>query len=219
MNNRAVLEINNLSKTFMDAGKPISVWNGLSLRVMPQEQVAIVGRSGCGKSTLLQCMGLLEQPSSGDIFFEGKRVNKLPEHQREKIRNESIGFVFQHHHLLNDFSALENVMMPLWIQGGLDQSTAFAKSLLIEMGLGGRLEHRPGQLSGGERQRVAIARALVNRPKIILADEPTGNLDANSAELVWMQLQTAVKNQGAALILVTHDKGLADRLDRREVMS
>lgn len=214
MNKAPLLEVKALSKTFKEAGRSLHIWENISFVLQEQEKLAIMGRSGCGKSTLLQCIGLLEEATKGDIYLSGKRVNTLTDTQKCQLRNQMIGFIFQHHHLLNDFSAIENVMMPIWITQGTQASKAFAKSLLIELGLGDRLEHRPAQLSGGERQRVAIARALVQRPKLILADEPTGNLDAKNAISVWHAFESVIKSHGTALIMVTHDRELANRLDR-----
>ncbi len=189
------------------------LWNHLSFTIALGEKIAIVGRSGSGKSTLLHCLGLLEQPDKGDIILDNHPVRFLTEAKRCALRNACIGFVFQHHHLLMDFTALENVMMPLWIRDGYHSDFKEATSLLNRLGLGKRLHHRPAELSGGERQRVAIARAIISHPKLILADEPTGNLDAESESWVMEAFQSCVDKK-SALILVTHDKALASQMQR-----
>ncbi|NVK26127.1 MAG: ABC transporter ATP-binding protein [Gammaproteobacteria bacterium] len=191
------------------------VLKGLDLTITKGEQLAILGQSGSGKSTLLHILGMLDVPSSGSITIEGKDVTSLSEQQKATYRNHNMGFIYQFHHLLMEFSALENVAMPLFIQGS-DRAQALdkAKGLLDLVGLSHRLNHAPSQLSGGERQRVAIARALVNDPKLVLADEPTGNLDKANAEHVFELFMKLNKELGTTLVVVTHDLQLAKRFNR-----
>ena len=210
-----VLVVKNIRKSFEDAQKNITIWKDLSFSVPQGAQIAIVGRSGSGKTTLLNCLGLLENPDQGDIILQGQATRHLSESAKTQLRNTFIGFVFQHHHLLSEFTALENVMMPLWIQSGQKTASDPAKQLLERLGLGNRLHHIPAKLSGGERQRVAIARALIMKPKLLLADEPTGNLDFETAESVMQQLREVVRAEQAAFLLVTHDKTLAESMDAK----
>ena len=204
-----------LSKIYQEGANRISVLQGVNLSVAPAEQIAIMGRSGSGKTTLLQLLGGLDQPSAGSVFLKGQDLSTLTEAQIETLSNQSLGFVYQSHHLLAEFSAIENVAMPLLIA---KEPIAIAKARAIEclvaVGLQDRLKHRPAQLSGGERQRVAIARALVNRPDCILADEPTGNLDDESAMQVFEILQSLNRLHQTSLIIVTHDPALAAKMDR-----
>ncbi len=183
---------------------------------MPGEIVALVGPSGSGKSTLLQIAGLLERPDAGSIAICGRECGVLSDRERTRLRRDALGFVYQHHHLLPEFSAIENVIVPQMIA---DTARGAAKTrateLLDRMGLGARLDHRPGQLSGGEQQRVAICRALANRPKLLLADEPTGNLDPSTADGVFAELLNLVRDQGLAALIATHNPELAGRMDRR----
>jgi len=205
-----------LCKVYGD-GHRVVVLDGLDLTVAPGEVVAIIGQSGVGKSTLLHILGTLDRPTGGRVFFEGQDVFALDEKQQAAFRNRSIGFVFQFHHLLPDFDAVENVMMPALIQGvRRSEAYARARALLERVGLGDRLDHRPGQLSGGELQRVAIARALVQSPKALLADEPTGNLDPATAAEVHQLLLELNRERGTTLVLVTHNEELA-RLAHRSL--
>ncbi|NVJ99279.1 MAG: ABC transporter ATP-binding protein [Alphaproteobacteria bacterium] len=210
------LELNGVSRKFVQGHKELHVLKGIDLQVKPGELVALVGASGSGKSTLLQLAGLLDKPSDGTIALSGEPVSGLKDDARSQIRRSTLGFVYQFHHLLPDFTALENVQMALSI-GNVEKSEATqrARDILIEMGLGERLEHNPAELSGGEQQRVAIARAIVTNPKLLLADEPTGNLDEETAERVFDLLVSMVRSRGLAAVIATHDQSLADRMDRK----
>jgi len=213
MNN--ILSLSNISKSFRQGESELAVLKNVSLEIHKAESVALVGPSGCGKSTLLQIAGLLEKPSSGEIIISGQNTGSLSDYQKTMMRREKIGFVYQFHHLLPEFSALENVALPQMI-AGVKKKTAREKAahLLGKLGLGKRLEHRPAELSGGEQQRVAIARSLANDPLLLLADEPTGNLDPHSAENVFSIFVEAVKEMGLATLLVTHNAELARKMDR-----
>jgi lipoprotein-releasing system ATP-binding protein len=209
------LRLENIARTYKEAGGTLEVFRGLTAELRMGEIVALVGPSGAGKSSLLHIAGLLEAPSEGEITIEGVAVSGLSDEMRTRIRRRTIGFVYQAHHLLPEFSALENVMMPALIAGRKRaEAKAMATRLLATMGLSERLSHRPSQLSGGEQQRVAIVRALVNSPRILLADEPTGNLDPKTAEGVFAALKTAVRKEGAAALIATHNPMLAARMDR-----
>lgn len=210
-----VLECKDVHKEYVDADKRLKVLTGVELSVVRGEQIAIMGRSGSGKTTLLQVMGSLDTPTQGDVFINGHNLRNFSESERSRVRNQSLGFIYQFHHLLPEFSALENVAMPLLI-GNIEPKEAAkrATELLDMVGLKERLQHRPSELSGGERQRVAIARALVNHPDCILADEPTGNLDDETAEQVFEVMQSLNKTLKTSIILVTHDPNLASKLDR-----
>ncbi|MEE8267791.1 MAG: ABC transporter ATP-binding protein [Gemmatimonadales bacterium] len=215
-----VLEASGVTKVFRGGdGRPITVLAGVDMTVERGEFVAVVGESGAGKSTLLHILGALDRPTKGDVSLEGINYNTLPPAGLASVRNGKVGFVFQFHHLLREFSALENVMMPMLIRGDpRDQAQTAAAEILGRVGLADRLAHRPGQLSGGERQRVALARAVVNDPAVILADEPSGNLDHRNSALLHDLLHEIVREQQTSLIVVTHDRQLAGRADRIMVM-
>lgn len=211
-----ILEVKNVKKLYQTGiSNQLEVLKGISLSIGEGEVISIVGQSGAGKSTLVHILGLLDRPSSGEIIFDGKNVTNLSDEQISKIRNLNIGFVFQFHHLLPEFSALENVMMPALISGknGKDEF-AKAKSLLSEVGMSDRESHKPSQLSGGEQQRVAVARSLMNSPKIIFADEPSGNLDFENAEILHDLLFSLRLKYNQTFVIVTHNKDLAKRSDR-----
>jgi lipoprotein-releasing system ATP-binding protein len=210
-----VLRVTGLTRSFTQGGVTIDVLRGVDLSVGPGEIVALLGPSGSGKSTLLQAVGLLEGGFDGSILIGGEEAAKLDNDGRTRVRRDSLGFVYQFHHLLPDFNATENVMLPLMIR---DARTAEAKersvSLLTSLGLGHRLEHRPSQLSGGEQQRVAVARALANQPALVLADEPTGNLDERTADVVLAEFLRLVRGEGSAALVATHNERLAAKMDR-----
>lgn len=218
MNNgldQPVLACQQLGKQYSDVGEPLTILSDVTLQLNGGESLAIVGESGSGKSTLLHLLAGLEKPTHGEVFHGGTQLSQLSQAARSELRNKHLGFVYQFHHLLAEFSALENVAMPLLIRGeARAKALAGAAEVLSLVGLDKRLDHRPAQLSGGERQRAAIARALVTRPSAILADEPTGNLDAKTAETTWQVLETANRELGVALLIVTHARQLAERLDR-----
>jgi lipoprotein-releasing system ATP-binding protein len=210
-----ILDVRGLQRSFSQGGETIKVLRGVDLSIAPGEIVALLGPSGSGKSTLLQAVGLLEGGFDGSIRILGEEVAALDNEGRTRVRRDSLGFVYQFHHLLPDFSALENVMLPqLVINRSEDEARARAENLLSALGLEHRLTHRPSQLSGGEQQRVAVARALANRPKLVLADEPTGNLDEATADIVLTQFLDLVRGQGAAALVATHNERLAKRMDR-----
>ncbi|EFP96285.1 lipoprotein-releasing ABC transporter ATP-binding protein LolD [Vibrio caribbeanicus] len=211
-----ILQCHNLFKTYNDGAIDTQVLNGVSLSLTKGELVSIVGSSGSGKSTLLHILGALDTPSSGNISFLGEDLGALSMNRQAKLRNQHLGFVYQFHHLLADFSALENVAMPLLIGGEkLSQAKLLARKLLEKVGLGHRIEHRPAELSGGERQRVAIARALINRPALVLADEPTGNLDYSTALSIYDLMRELNQESETAFLVVTHDNDLADKMERK----
>ncbi|MCS6986535.1 MAG: ABC transporter ATP-binding protein [Sphingomonadaceae bacterium] len=210
-----VLEIRGLCRTFVQGGEAIEVLRGVDLDVRAGEIVGLVGPSGSGKSTLLQAAGLLEGGWTGRIAIAGRAVDRLDERARTALRRERLGFVYQFHHLLPDFTALENVMMPQLIAGRPTAAArARATELLVRLGLGPRLGHRPAQLSGGEQQRVAVARALANRPLLVLADEPTGNLDEATGRRMLAAFLDLVRSEGSAALVATHDPDLARATDR-----
>ncbi|MFT4975313.1 MAG: lipoprotein-releasing system ATP-binding protein [Myxococcota bacterium] len=210
------VQIQGLSKSFIKDRVQIDVLSDLDLEVRPGERVSIVGQSGSGKSTFLHVIGTLDRPTSGSVRFNGEDVFARSKRQIDRLRNEQIGFVFQFHHLLPDHDALRNVMMPAIIAGeDLSVARRRATSLLERVGMGARLSHRPGKLSGGEQQRVAIARALMRRPSLLLADEPTGNLDPRTSDAVLEQMLELNEEVGSTLVIVTHSHDLARRFDRR----
>lgn len=211
----AVLALNGIVRTFRQADNDLRVLRGASLDIATGEIVALVGPSGAGKSTLLHIAGLLERPDEGEVYVAGERCNGLSDDRRTGLRRTSIGFVYQFHHLLPEFSALENLVLPQMI-AGKSRSVAGneARRLLRQVGLSERAQHRPARLSGGEQQRIAIARALANEPKLLIADEPTGNLDRATAERVFAFLLELVRSTGTAALVATHNLDLADRMDR-----
>ncbi|MCC4586399.1 lipoprotein-releasing ABC transporter ATP-binding protein LolD [Xanthomonas melonis] len=210
-----VIRAEALGKTYAEGKMRTPVFDGLDLAVATGETVAIVGASGAGKSTLLHLLGGLDVPTSGEVYVAGERMSALSDGQRGKLRNQALGFVYQFHHLLPEFTALENVMMPVLLAGkDVAVARGQALQLLESVGLGHRIEHKPGELSGGERQRCAVARALVNRPGCVLGDEPTGNLDDKTAGTVFELMLELNRAQRTSLVLVTHDRSLARRLDR-----
>ena len=213
--NNYLLECQNINKFYQEGENQTQVLKGVSFAMKPQELVAIVGSSGSGKSTLLHTLGGLDQPSSGDVFIKGQSLQKASESELAKLRNQNLGFVYQFHHLMADFTALENVMMPMLIgRQNKTEAKDRAEKILSAVGLSHRITHRPSALSGGERQRVAIARALVNNPALVLADEPTGNLDHKTTESIFELIQTLNAEQNIAFLLVTHDMSLAQKLSR-----
>ncbi len=204
-----------LAMTYAEGKMRTPVFEGLQLSVQSGETVAILGASGAGKSTLLHLLGGLDTPTAGEVFVAGQQMSSLSDSARGALRNRALGFVYQFHHLLPEFTALENVMLPVLLSGAhVADATKSARALLESVGLGHRLEHKPGELSGGERQRAAVARALVNRPACVLGDEPTGNLDEKTAQTVFEIMLALNREQHTSLVLVTHDRRLARRLDR-----
>lgn len=214
-NVRPVVELRGLTRSFEQGGVRIDVLRGVNLEVMPGEIVALLGPSGSGKSTLLQAVGLLEGGFGGEILISGNSAEKSNANARTELRRDHLGFVYQFHHLLPDFDAKENVVLPQLVAGKpRDEADGRAEELLTALGLGHRLGHRPSQLSGGEQQRVAVARGLANRPDLVLADEPTGNLDEATSDRVLEQFLALVRGEGSAALVATHNERLAARMDR-----
>ncbi len=210
-----ILALRGVERVYKTEAGPLPVLRGVDIDVYPGEVVGLIGPSGSGKSSLLHSAGLLERPDGGLVALEGRDCSKLSERIRTRIRLGTVGFVYQFHHLLPEFSALENVAMPLTIAGkSRKEAEARAKALLESLGLGHRIEHQPAQMSGGEQQRVAIARALANRPKLLLADEPTGNLDPATSSAVFQALYQICREQGVAAVIATHNMELARYMDR-----
>ena len=214
-----LLQVSNVSKRYHEGSIDTQVLNGVNLSIYRGEQLAIVGSSGSGKSTLLHIMGTLDKPSSGQVLFDGEDLYQLTPSRQATIRNQELGFIYQFHHLLPEFTALENVAMPGLIQQRPRKEVEQqATELLTRVGLAHRLNHTPAEMSGGERQRTAIARALINSPKLVLADEPTGNLDAASGDIVYELIRELGSQLGTAFVVVTHDPKLAARMDRQLMM-
>ena len=217
--NTALLSCQNITKFYQEGTQQTKVLKQVSFSMQPSELVAIVGSSGSGKSTLLHTLGGLDQPSSGEVFIKGQSLQQMTPNALAKLRNQYLGFVYQFHHLMADFTALENVMMPMLIgQQNKTEAQDRADQILSAVGLQHRISHRPSALSGGERQRVAIARALVNNPALVLADEPTGNLDHKTTESIFELIQQLNQEKQIAFLLVTHDLNLAEKLNRRLIM-
>lgn len=214
---KEILKLENVEKKYSGGVEELHIINDLTFSVEEGEFISILGRSGSGKSTLLNIMGLLDKVDGGKIFIDGQEVDRLSEEERDRIKNQMIGFVFQFHYLLPEFTALENVMLPAILNNFSERAEVEkrAKELLDKVGLSARENHKPSQLSGGEKQRVAIARALINSPKILLADEPTGNLDEETSEMIFKILKDINKNEKQTIIVVTHSKDLAEISDKQ----
>ena len=214
------MSVRDIKRTFVEGGQPLHILKGGGFDLHRGEIIALVGQSGSGKSTLLQCVGLLDRPSGGSILINGVPVHKMDEDMRTQVRRKKIGFVYQRHNLLGDFTALENVMLPM-LANGMSEDVAMARAmkLLRAANVAHRVSHRPGEMSGGEQQRTAVARALANNPDILLADEPTGSLDPHNAESVFDLLMSLVRKNKMAMLFVTHDMNLAARADRTITIS
>ncbi|MDG1287601.1 MAG: ABC transporter ATP-binding protein [Rickettsiales bacterium] len=216
----SLFKLSNVNKSFSQGAEKLKVLRNINLEIGIGEAVALVGASGSGKTTLLQIAGLLSPADSGGVMLQGSEFANLSERDRTLVRSQALGFVYQFHHLLPEFTALENVVLPQLVAGKSKvDATAYAESLLSEFGLADRLSHRPSQLSGGEMQRVAIARALANDPVLLLADEPTGNLDDETSEVVFQLLMAAIKQRGMSALIATHNKNLALRMGRSVVLN
>lgn len=215
MSNSPLLNVVGLEKTFHQGGHDLTIFQGLDMNIVPGEIVALVGPSGAGKSTLLQLIGLLDTPSAGQIAIDGRDVSRMNDRARTQVRRDAIGFIYQFHNLQPEFTAQENVILPQMIAGkSKREARERADKLLSALGLGHRLDHRPARLSGGEQQRVAIARAIANKPRLLLADEPTGNLDPVTSDHVFEMLIQLVRSAGIGAVIATHNMALADRMDR-----
>ncbi len=215
MNNSTILQCKQLTKRYDQGGLDVEVLRGVDLTISKGERVAIMGASGSGKSTLLHLLGGLEKASGGEVILDGVNINQVNAAKLAKLRNKSLGFIYQSHHLLGEFTVLENVAMPLLIGGeSVKQASIRATALLQRVGLGHRIEHKPGELSGGERQRAAVARALINKPSLILADEPTGNLDSKTADQVYQLMLELNQELNVSFLVVTHDHELAARMGK-----
>ncbi|MFZ2170465.1 MAG: lipoprotein-releasing ABC transporter ATP-binding protein LolD [Methylococcaceae bacterium] len=215
MNKTSILQCRQLTKRYNQGGLDVEVLKGVNLSIGAGERVAIMGASGSGKSTLLHLLGGLEKASGGEIVLDGVNLNKVNATRLAKLRNKSLGFIYQSHHLLGEFTVLENVAMPLLIGGqSVKQASVRATELLQRVGLGHRIEHKPGEISGGERQRAAVARALINKPSVILADEPTGNLDSKTADQVYQLMLELNQELNVSFLVVTHDHDLAAKMGK-----
>ncbi len=215
MNNSSILQCQNLTMHYTQGGLDVEVLKGVNFNINKGERVAIMGASGSGKSTLLHLLGGLEKPTGGKVTLDGTNLNDVNGKQLAKLRNRSLGFIYQFHHLLGEFTVLENVAMPLLIGGqSVSEARHDATRLLQRVGLGHRVEHKPGELSGGERQRAAVARALINKPSVVLADEPTGNLDSKTAEDVFQLMLELNQELNVSFLIVTHDHELAGKMGK-----
>ncbi|MBT4654183.1 MAG: lipoprotein-releasing ABC transporter ATP-binding protein LolD [Thiotrichales bacterium] len=213
---RNIIECRSLYFSYSEGESKTSVLDNLNFKIKPGEKVAIIGQSGCGKSTLLNLIAGLDSPSKGEVFINSSNIAKLNEQDRTELRSKNLGFVYQFHHLLNDFSSLYNVSLPLLIKNNnKNEALVKATNILKKVGLENRLNHKPSELSGGERQRVAIARAMISEPTCLLADEPTGNLDANNAQDILDLIIELNDNKRTALLIVTHDLSIANKMDRK----